>query len=55
MCLTGASLSALVGLAASHPPFQPPVYFGRADFEGLPAKWPSDTAWKRDTFPQETQ
>ncbi len=38
--------------------FQPPVYFGitpRADFEGLPAKWPSDTAWKRDTFPQETQ
>lgn len=65
MCWTGASLSALVGLAASHctcgacpscrPVFQPPIYFGRPDFEGLPAKWPSDTAWKRDTFPQETQ
>ena len=38
--------------------FPAPIYFGitpRADFEGLPAKWPSDTAWKRDTFPQETQ
>ncbi len=37
--------------------FQPPIYFGhpRADYEGLPAKWPSDTEWKRDTFPQETQ
>lgn len=35
--------------------FQPPIYFGikpRADFEGLPAKWPSDTEWKREQFPQ---
>lgn len=72
-CLTGASLSALVGLAAesSHrrsgsardlgpaalapspspvgiptPTFQPPIYFGRSDFEGLPENWPSDTEWK---------
>jgi len=71
MCLTSASLSALVGLAASHrldavsggevgkvtfetrTVFQPPIYFGhpRADFEGLPAKWPSDTAWKASQFP----
>ena len=40
MCLTGSSLSALVALAASHP----------ADCEGLPKTWPSDTAWKLDTF-----
>lgn len=52
MCLTGASLSALVGIAASHQPFMAPIYFGRADFEGLPAKWPSDTEWKREQFPQ---
>lgn len=39
-CLTGSSLSALVALAASHP----------ADSEGLPKTWPSDTAWKLDTF-----
>ena len=29
------------------------IYFGitpRADFEGLPAKWPSDTEWKREQF-----
>lgn len=25
---------------------QPPIYFGRTDFEGLPANWPSDTEWK---------
>jgi len=48
-----SSLSSLIGAA-----IKAPIYFGitpRADFEGLPAKWPSDTAWKRDTFPQETQ
>jgi len=60
-CRPASSLSALVGIVAANQPerpaFQPPIYFGhpRADFEGLPAKWPSDTAWKRDTFPQETQ
>lgn len=32
--------------------FMAPIYFGRADFEGLPAKWPSDTEWKREQFPQ---
>lgn len=64
MCLTGASLSALVGLAASHrldavssgevgkvtfetqAVFQPPIYFGHQR---------TDSEWKRDTFPQETQ
>jgi len=45
-----SSLSSLIGAA-----IKAPIYFGRGDFEGLPAKWPSDTAWKRDTFPQETQ
>lgn len=49
MCLTGASLSALVGLAASHQPFQPPIYFGSTNHT------PTDAQWKRDTFPQETQ
>lgn len=42
MCLTGASLSALVGIAAQREAFQrdpkPPIYFG------------SDTEWKRDAF-----
>lgn len=63
MCWTGASLSALVGLAASHRldavsggevgkvtfetrVFQAPIYFGHQR---------SDSEWKRDTFPQETQ
>jgi hypothetical protein len=43
-------------MTTTHGPFMAPICFvPRADFEGLPKTWPSDTAWKRDTFPQETQ
>lgn len=46
MCLTSASLSALVGLAASHQPaFMAPIYFGRHR---------SDVEWKASQFPQST-
>jgi len=51
-CRPASSLSALVGIVASNQAFQPPICFvPRADYEGLPAKWPSDTAWKASQFP----
>lgn len=65
-CLTGASLSALVGLAASHRPLEGltmgeqwaesghRVYDPKTDTSRT-ERWPCDAAWKRDTFPQETQ
>lgn len=65
-----SSLSALVAFGFEHyedyPASATVCFVPRSDFEGLPAKWPSDTAWKRgafrnqadgfapDTFPQET-
>lgn len=56
MCLTGASLSALVGIAAQREAFHRdpklPIYFSNHDGGNYVRL---EGEWKRDTFPQETQ